>query len=73
MAEDLGGGKQPAGADIPALPDVPRNSQGIPNGNPTGDGPAVDLASFEGFPVSPAVARSRLGAPAAQGHGGGNK
>jgi hypothetical protein len=71
MAENLGGGKQTAGADIPALPDVPRNSQGFPNGNPTGDGPAVDLATFDGFPVSPAVARARQGAPAAQGRGSG--
>jgi hypothetical protein len=72
MADPLGGGKQTAGAEIPALPDGPRNAEGIPTGNPSG-GPVEDLFTFEGYPVSPAVARSRLGAPAAQGHGGGNK
>jgi hypothetical protein len=65
---EVGGGKQ-QGTDLPAIPDGPRNDAGTPTGNPSG-GPVEDLFTFEGYPVSPAVARSRLGAPAAQGHGG---
>jgi hypothetical protein len=65
---ELGGGKQ-QGSDLPPMPDGARNAEGNPTGNPSG-GPTEDLFTFEGYPVSPAVARSRLGAPAAQGHGG---
>ncbi len=76
MAEDLGGGKQAAGAEIAPLPDPPRNADGNPDGNPSRE-PSPPPVTVGGRPVSPAVARSRGGAPAAQGHGnsggGGNK
>jgi hypothetical protein len=60
--------KQSAGTPLPPLPDVPRNAEGHPDGNPSREtaSPPVTLA---GRPVSPAVARSRHGAAAGQGHG----
>jgi hypothetical protein len=64
--------KQNAGRPIPRLPDVPRNSRGHPDGNParTAQRPAPQV---DGKPVSPAVARPRRGAAAAQGHGSSGK
>jgi hypothetical protein len=65
--------KQQAGAPIPLLPDVPRNADGNPDGNPSrSDAPQ---AMADGYPVSPAVARARHGSAAGQGHGssGGSK
>jgi hypothetical protein len=63
--------KQSAGRPIPPMRDVPRNSQGRPDGNPSRSAqrPAPQV---DGKPVSPAVARPRRGAAAAQGHGGGS-
>lgn len=62
--------KQTAGAPIPPLADVPRNSEGNPDGNPSRE-PERAAPTADGYPVSPAVARSRGGAAAAQGQGGG--
>jgi hypothetical protein len=60
--------KQSAGRPIPPLRDVPRNSQGHPDGNPSRaeQRPAPQM---DGKPVSPAVARSRGSAAQGQGHG----
>jgi hypothetical protein len=62
--------KQSAGRPLPKLPPPPKNSRGIADGNPSraAQRPAPQL---EGHPVSPAVARPRRGAAAAQGHGSG--
>jgi hypothetical protein len=62
--------KQTAGAPIPPLPDVPRNSQGFPDGNPARE-PERSAPQMDGNPVSPAVARSRGSAAVGQGHGQG--
>ena len=56
--------RQSAGKPIPSLPQSPRNAQGNADGNPSRDSAPV----AEGPPVSPAVARTRAGAAAAQGH-----
>jgi hypothetical protein len=57
--------KQEASAPLPPLPDVPRNAEGHPDGNPSrSDAPQ---AMADGYPVSPAVARARHGSAAAQG------
>jgi hypothetical protein len=63
--------KQTAGTPIPPLPDVPRNSQGFPDGNPARE-PERPAPTADGKPVSPAVARSRGSAAAGQGHGNPN-
>ncbi len=52
--------KQSAGRPVPQVP------SGRPKASPSRPAP-----SAEGHPVSPAVARSRGGAAAAQGHGSG--
>jgi hypothetical protein len=67
-ADELGGGRQATGAAIAEVPAAPVNASGVPTNNPAPGAPAVS-------PVSPAVARVRAGAAAAQGHGnaGGNK
>jgi hypothetical protein len=62
--------KQSANIQIPALPDVPRNSGGFPDGNPSRE-PELIQATWDGHAVSPAVARSRGSAAVGQGHGGG--
>jgi hypothetical protein len=61
--------KQQANIPIPALPDVPRNSDGNPDGNPSRE-PGLIQATLDGQPVSPAVARARGSAAHGQGHGG---
>jgi len=68
--DDPGGGKQAAGAPLPPPPDGPRSAAGVPTHNPSGGSPDHPPL-FEGKPVTPAVARSRQGAAAAHGHGGG--
>ena len=67
--------KQSKCRPVPPLPDVPRNAQGNPDGNPS-RAPERSAPQMDGKPVSPAVARSRGSAAVAQGHGqggGGNK
>jgi hypothetical protein len=66
--------KQSAGRPIPALPPAVRNSRGNPDGNPSREAPRP-APMVDGKPVSPAVARTRAGGAAAQGHGnsGGGK
>jgi len=61
---DLGGGQQ-RGRDLSSeVPDFPEGN------NPSG-GEYDHPVMFDGEPVSPAVGRTRLGAPAAAGHGPG--
>lgn len=60
--------KQQANISIPPVPDVPRNAEGNPDGNPS-RAPSLIQATVDGKPVSPSVARTHAGAPAAQGHG----
>jgi hypothetical protein len=56
--------QQSVSVEIPQVPDAP------PNNNPTPpDAPQAAMIIEDGHPVSPAVARARTGAPAAQGHG----
>lgn len=62
--------KQTADVPIPPLQDVPRNSEGYPDGNPARE-PERSAPTADGYPVSPAVARARGGAAAAQGYGQG--
>lgn len=57
---DMGGGKQSAGAAIPNIGSTTDNKVA---GGPSG-------ATADGEPVSPAVARVRYGAAAAQGYAG---
>jgi hypothetical protein len=56
--------QQQAGAAVPEVPAQPENN------NPSGGWPDHP-ATVDGDPVSPAVARPRQGAAAAQGHGPG--
>jgi hypothetical protein len=59
-----------SGGKLPPLPDVPRNTRGQPDGNPSRAAPRP-APQMDGKPVSPAVARSRGSAAAGQGHGSG--
>lgn len=63
--------KQSAGRPVPPVPSPPRNSRGVADGNPA-RAPERPAPTVDGKPVSPAVARPRRGAAAAQGHGGGD-